>query len=387
RLFHSFPRSPLQQLSPVTSWGKEFVTVPFRGRNTGGDIYRVLASESNTNVEIEGINHVIGSAGEYIEFNRAAVCYISADKPVAIAQYQRGQDCDYGEGDPEMVLIAPLEQTFDNITFLSSPNFLIRKHYLNVVIKKEGVASFRLDGQAMDTAFRPVPGNPAYSWLQTNVSDGSHTLSAGTGFNAMAYGMGNYESYAYSAGGNTKNLDQELIKEPFNVKICQSDPRDFEIVIPFPAARITWIFEDAGSPVIDAEPANISSRPGEFMYAYPVNPIEFSRAGKSALTLAIQPEGSCDPPEQLTYEFEILPLPELAAPVIEPICAYNGSLDLSTYVSVPGGTFSGPGVVLDRFFYPDEAGTGTHEVTYTHTSEAGCTAAVSFLIEVRNLLT
>lgn len=392
RLFEGCPPGRLdgfdnlfQQLSPIASWGKEFVAVPFYGRETGGDLFRVLAGENDTKVSVDGNRYTIDRAGEYIEFSRAEAGFISSDKPVTLVQYQRGQDCDYGEGDPEMVIIAPLEQTFDHVTFLASPNFMISNHYMNVVMKAADTASFFLDGRKASGGFHPVPGNPEYAYLQRPLFPGSHTITAASGFNAMAYGMGRYESYAYTAGGNIKNLEQQLIKEPFNVKVCQDDPQDFDLVIPFPASEITWFFEDAGDPVIDARPENISTVPGEFIYAYPLNPIGFSKVGISRLTLAIKPEGSCEPPEQLKYEFEVLPLPRLTAPVIEPLCRDTTSLDLSAYVSLKGGAFSGPGVV-SNYFYPREAGTGTHEITYTYSNEGGCTSSVSFSIEVLNFL-
>ncbi|MBP6335584.1 MAG: PQQ-dependent sugar dehydrogenase [Bacteroidia bacterium] len=60
-------------------------------------------------------------------------------------------------------------------------------------------------------------------------------------------------------------------------------------------------------------------------------------------------------------------------------CIYNQSVNLMP--SLPGGTFSGPGV--DCFvFEPAVAGLGIHEVKYTYETNAGCIYEVSQMVHV-----
>ncbi|MBK8705975.1 MAG: T9SS type A sorting domain-containing protein [Saprospiraceae bacterium] len=64
-----------------------------------------------------------------------------------------------------------------------------------------------------------------------------------------------------------------------------------------------------------------------------------------------------------------------------PLCVNAPIEDLSTTVSIPGGTFSGPGV-NGNFFNPANAGVGTHTITYTYTDPNGCVQMISAVIQV-----
>ncbi len=60
-------------------------------------------------------------------------------------------------------------------------------------------------------------------------------------------------------------------------------------------------------------------------------------------------------------------------------CSYHQSVNLQP--SVPGGTFSGPGVTCNTFV-PQEAGEGLHEIKYTYVTPAGCRYETSQLVRV-----
>ncbi|MFV3037568.1 hypothetical protein ACNI5A_31035, partial [Klebsiella pneumoniae] len=86
----------------------------------------------------------------------------------------------------------------NKITLYSATKNLILQSYINVIVRKEGVASFTLDGSTYTSSFAAHPGDNNYSYAIIPVSSGSHTLYSDSGFNAIAYGFGNAESYGYN---------------------------------------------------------------------------------------------------------------------------------------------------------------------------------------------
>ncbi|MBA9078109.1 PKD domain-containing protein [Rufibacter quisquiliarum] len=195
-----------QQLYPISAWGKNFVTAPFLSR-TAGDVFRVLASEDNTAITING-SRITRDKGEYHEFESKVANYVTADKPILFAQYAKTQSCDGVLADPEMTLVNPVEQTLTDITLYSSKDYQISRHYINVTMKTADTASFRLDGKRV--TFTPIAANQNFVYSQNTVTTGNHSLKADSGFNAVAYGFGNVESYGYSAGANVNNLNQNI---------------------------------------------------------------------------------------------------------------------------------------------------------------------------------
>jgi hypothetical protein len=169
-----------QQVYPTASWGKNYITAPLKGRNY--DVFRIILSDPNTKVNLNG--NII-SAEQFVnrlyyEFNSQAPNVITADKPIQVVQYAVTQlktiNCIdkavwTDMGDPEMIYLNPLEQTIDHVTLNSTSNYKIVDNYINVVIKKDAVPTFTLDG-ASYTSFTAVAGNPAYAYAQIKVGVG-----------------------------------------------------------------------------------------------------------------------------------------------------------------------------------------------------------------------
>jgi len=59
----------VEELFPHYSWGKYFVTMPLAGRDTSGDIFRVLAAEDTTEVRINGNLVTSLNTGDHYEIN------------------------------------------------------------------------------------------------------------------------------------------------------------------------------------------------------------------------------------------------------------------------------------------------------------------------------
>ncbi|GGK63143.1 PKD domain-containing protein [Rufibacter glacialis] len=277
-----------QQLYPISAWGRNFVTAPFKSRLTG-EIYRVLASQDNTVITVNG-SSVTKNSGQYHEFESSTPNYITSSAPVQVTQYTKSQLCDNVPSDPDMVLINPVEQTLRDITLYSSPFFQISRHYINVTMKTTDVGTFRLDGQPV--TFAPVPSNPAYSFSQTTVTPGNHTLTADSGFNALAYGFGNVESYAYSAGANVTNLNQNI--KVASDSICAGKKIQFTGFAVYKPLAWKWYFGD-GATSAEQNPAHTFPNPGK----YTVSLVTTKSNGND-----------CDSQDSTYIEVDVLPNPQ-----------------------------------------------------------------------------
>lgn len=217
-----------QQVFPSKAWGRNYITAPFANRQS--DVYRVIVRDPSTKVTLNGslLNPTSLVNSTYYEFKNSIPNVLEADKPILVLQYMTSQTCDTRNpgncgnncpypGDPEMITINPLEQTINNVSVVSArsdltpPNTNIRVHYLNVLMKTADIGSLKIDNALPKGSWIPIP-NSIYSYLQEDVtastnSNPSHNIKADSGFIALAYGMGNVESYGYNAGTNIIDLN------------------------------------------------------------------------------------------------------------------------------------------------------------------------------------
>ena len=247
-----------QQLYPISAWGSNFVTAPMETRK-GGDIFRIVAGTDGTVIKINDSASVNLGKGEFYDFQSDVANFISSNNPVILAQFPRTQGCDRVTGDPEMIILSPVEQQLKKITLYSSPYFKITGHYINILMKTSETSSFTLDGAPVN--FTEVPANPEYSFSQNKVSPGNHTLSADHGFNAVAYGFGNVESYGYSAGANIKNLTQNIT---FSAETyCDGETAGFQGFASYTPESWKWYFGD-GTVSEDINPQHRYAYPGTY---------------------------------------------------------------------------------------------------------------------------
>lgn len=246
-----------QQVYPGSTWGKKYITVPSHNNNSPNHInyYRIIKSTPSAVVNLNGSILPQGSFVNnlYYEFNNTQTNVITSDDPIMVVQYFSSQACGAAPSDPEMIFLNPIEQTISNVTLFSSPNFLINYHGLNIVVKKGGTAlsSMKLDGGSITNRFVDLPQDPAnYAYARIAISAGTHNLVGDSGFNAIAFGFGDFESYGYSAGTNLKDLYQFInIQNDYSTVTfpagCKNTPFRFGIVLPYAATQIKWEFGPA----------------------------------------------------------------------------------------------------------------------------------------------
>lgn len=313
----------LQQLYPIASWGRSYGLVPFYKRAYFG---RILPSENNTTITING--KVVGkiNLGDIYEIQRSTEpMLIQADQPISVALFTFSQDeiaavsTDKLQGDPEMVVLNPIEYNIKNITVFSSNLEAIKNKYINIFMKTNSRSSFMVNGKAPTEAWQTLPADPTYSYIQIEVFDQSLTLSANDGFNAIAYGFGDHESYAYSAGTNLATSQFLTIKNKTTNSegnsACIGQPSDFKLTLPYLLTRIIWKAEDGSLLYDDQNPTSTQSIvSGQTLYTYlaPVNKT-FTKLGQfklSALASIPQTVGNCFSGDvELLFNVDVDPLP------------------------------------------------------------------------------
>lgn len=264
--FCQFRDNLLEQMFPVNTWGKSFVTVPFI--HNPYDIIRVIASENNTAVSVKtdrGENEFVLNQGEYREFNQILPSFIEANNPILVAQYMIGTECSsHPIGDPAMVLLNSIEQTRQQLTFFNSSFQAITENYVNITTKTEDRERVVLDGSPLasfGSSFQVLDANPEYSYARVQVSPGSHTLESDRcGISAIVYGYGNVESYAYNGGANFISLDNLL--PPFDA--CAGDPFSVNLDITQDRYAYAWDFGD-GFQSNEALPQHVYDSPGDYL--------------------------------------------------------------------------------------------------------------------------
>ena len=228
-----------EQIPPTNTWGREFYIVPLEQRIR--DTYRVLAAEDSTILTIEGLNRSIPlKRGEFFEFNLdyAAACRLISTRKVLLSQYCRTQDVDgnNGVGDPFMIILSPISQKINDVTFEAYESALIRDmFYINIITLTSEVDNIRLDDAPIDRNYFKKFSNSKYSYAQLPTSKGTHRLfnpNKDGGFLAYVYGFGDRtESYGYGVGFN---LDIQLeIGGSFDpaldtLKICAGESAKLE---------------------------------------------------------------------------------------------------------------------------------------------------------------
>ena len=130
----------IEQVPPVTSWGRVFYTMPLATRRSY--TIRILASINSTMIDVYCNNfnqsQTINEGKYFIRtLSQQEYCVIHSSKPVLVAQFSHGgyDERDY-IGDP-MMMIVPDALQFSNklsITTVHNPSRSDYKHYVNIIV-------------------------------------------------------------------------------------------------------------------------------------------------------------------------------------------------------------------------------------------------------------
>jgi len=250
----------VEQMMPVSCWGNHFVVTNSSMRTY--DVIRVTAANDNCQISIDGSVVTTINQKETYQFEITSdnpSMYLETSQPAMVYLYYSGSQCAGEMGDPSMVIVSPIEQRMDYVTFSTFNSGASQYHFVNVITNTEDVNAMQLDGNSLASEFQTVSGNSGYSFARVAIEHGSHTLSTtGDGFVAHVYGLGDDESYAYSVGSNAV---QELYTNMLVNGQTVSDDMDvcgktvsFDLNYNYNVSQVNWIFGDgqtgSGIPMI-----------------------------------------------------------------------------------------------------------------------------------------
>ncbi len=250
-----------EQMFPNNTLRRSFVTIPYKTR-LNGDTYRILAIKDGTNVTFDGGGTVNLNKGQFVEKIITNPTYINSDLPIAVAQYSNGTLYDgVIDADPFFIMLSPVEQTRDDISFEVFNFATINGNYVNIAVGTSCTGDVQLDGAPV-AGWVPVAGNPAYSVVQLTVPQGAHRLvsSKDCGFNAYVYGYGAADSYGYAAGVRLDTLSIALTA----FTDCAGKETEFFVQsTPYSIKKYDWNFGDGGLSS-QAKPKHIYSAGGTY---------------------------------------------------------------------------------------------------------------------------
>ena len=321
-----------QQLYPMVSWGKKYLTAP--SDNNPNNYYRIAKSNPTANVYVNGVLIPASSFtnGTWYQFFNKIPNLIESDLPISVTQYFTTQGCDGNMGmlyDPDMIVLNPVEQNISKVTLVNPPLANPTppyEHHLQVMIPNRGtgISSFKLDGAPMNNAWIVHPSDSKFSYIYLDVTEGYHTLSSDSGFNALAYGFASAESYGYSAGANVKDLYQFMSVRNQYATVnfpagCKNSPLFFSMTFPYQPTQIQWIFGTALNAMGIADtiingPAYDSTWTinGRQVYRYNLpSPYTFSTAGTYPVqVVATNPSSDgCSGDQVIDYDLQVFDPP------------------------------------------------------------------------------
>ena len=386
-----------QQLYPVASWGKKFLTAPSSARPN--NFYRIMRSDPLSNVYLNGVLIPAASfINNYYQFYNNTPNLIESDIPITVAQYFTTQNCPSGAGgnpspyDPDMIVLNPVEQNISKVTLVNSPLTATGTHIhnLHVILKNSGTAlsSFRFDGAAVAAAswvLHPQDINYSYLYL-SNITAGNHTLASDSGFNALAYGYANAETYGYSAGANIKDLYQYVSVQNQYATVnfpatCRNTPFYFKMTFPYQPTNIDWDLGILGTfsmPNPSLYSIGVIVVGGKTLYQYQIPaPYSIATAGTYPIkvTAANPTPDGCSGTQEIEYDLQVYNNP-VADFNFSNVCFPNPVL-----LTDNSNTDSRP--IITRYWSFGDASTGsTNNPSHAYTAPGSYTVRYSLITDI-----
>jgi hypothetical protein len=190
----------VEQLPPLNSWGKSFVTIPLATR-LAGDVFRFLAQKNGTEVSINGVVVTTLNEGQFYETILSSTSYnhITSNEPILVGQYSRSSEADNVTSDPFFALVPPDEQ-FLNSYIISAGTSNIPNNYVNIASPTSNIGTVEIDGVVINSGlWNPIPGTN-FSGSKVPIPYGVHTITSTLPIGVLVYGFGLFDSYGYLGG-------------------------------------------------------------------------------------------------------------------------------------------------------------------------------------------
>ena len=229
----SFCDQMFEQISPTTTWGKEFYTVPLGARQSF-DIFMFVASANDTVItrvcNLNRITYNIPKAGDVISLNVTSqeFCSFTSNNPVLLVQFAVATTIDNVTADPFMMVVPPFEQYRKDYLI---PTFESRygdlTSFVNIVIKAVfDRTALRFNGSPIEDEWTNISCDgdvmvPCAYGIQLNIGatgESQNTLSTeqpDATFGVTVYSFGTRVGQGHVGGLNQLPVTCKLL--PYNI--------------------------------------------------------------------------------------------------------------------------------------------------------------------------
>lgn len=201
----------LEQAIPTEKLSRNYLLTASKGADItpqNRDLVRIIATEDNTEVKVNGAVVATLNRGQFHEFSLAesSGAQVEASAPVAVAQYLVGGNgvrVGGGGTDPALSYV-PGQDTWLDSYRLATPTggAAFTFNYASIIIDTADLLSLTLNGAAVDTSGFSAIGSTGYSRGILDLPLGLFDLEADSKFLVMLGGGSNDDSY-FTYGGST----------------------------------------------------------------------------------------------------------------------------------------------------------------------------------------
>jgi hypothetical protein len=232
-----------QLVPPVSALGSEYVAPPYATRRA--DLqpesikYRIVGAADGTTLSYDPAVAAAPTTlmeGQVVELESTVPFKITSQDamhPFYVGQYMAGCQVTGGTrpgdnpisganclGDEEYVNILPPAQRLSSYVFFTDPTYSTTNF---VVTRKKAGAAFAdvsIDCLGTITGWQPVGTSGEYEITNVDMqrlsfvgscTNGRHTATSAGPFNIMVWGLANFASYAYPAGGNVGKINPVVV--------------------------------------------------------------------------------------------------------------------------------------------------------------------------------
>jgi hypothetical protein len=224
---------------PVSALGYQYVGIPYATRRADMQEesikYRLVGTTAGTtltyNPPVTGAPAAL-NVGQVAEFEATGPFTMSSQDsmhPFYVGQYMSGCSVTSGSragaaggclGDEEYVNILPPAQWLASYVFFTDPTYTTTNL---VVVRKAGTTGFQdvtIDCLGTIGGWQPVAGGSDYQITNVDLqrdtpvgtcTNGRHTATSAGAFTIMVWGLANFASYAYPAGGNVGKINPVVV--------------------------------------------------------------------------------------------------------------------------------------------------------------------------------
>ena len=194
----------VEQMPSIDQLSSSYLLAQTPRTGSQGNVMRVVATEDNTEVRVNGtLVATLAAKGDFYEGRVAGGLQLDATKPVLVAQYLIGQSQANANTDPAMTIVPGSDQWLKSYVFATPSGAAdFPTDFVSIIIQTSSLGSLTIDGVVADaTLFNPL-GSTLFSYGNIDVSatTGPFAISADTPFQLLLSGFDSYDSY-FTYGG------------------------------------------------------------------------------------------------------------------------------------------------------------------------------------------